>query len=80
MTLTRNVGLESEQLALNRQALVDMLTEELAGFEASYGFPSSELGSRLAAGEIEETVEICDWYIAWESYSAAVDGRPPRLE
>ena len=78
MTIELERGLDPTTLRSNGQVLIASLRPVLARFEAAYGFPSSELDERVAAGQVDDTLEICEWFIAWRSYSAAVDGRPPR--
>jgi hypothetical protein len=40
------------------------LEEEIRGFEARLGMDSGTMKTRLEAGEIEETLDVCKWLMA----------------
>ena len=37
------------------------LESEIAQFERARGFSSAEMQTRLANGQLEETLDVCDW-------------------
>lgn len=37
------------------------LREHIEAFETQYGIRSEELPEKLASGEIQETLAVCDW-------------------
>lgn len=58
-------------LADNQAVLAASLRAEVAVYESRYGVQSGELSQALADGRLEDTPEICDWFIAWEGLRAA---------
>jgi hypothetical protein len=68
-------------LADNQAVLVARLEDEVKAFETRYGIPSGDLAAAIRDGRLEDTMEICDWAIAWEELRAASGGQaePARL-
>lgn len=44
------------------------LLDELENYEARFGVPWSEVESRLSAGTLKETGDVCNWVIAVRAY------------
>jgi hypothetical protein len=40
------------------------LESEIARFERASGFTSAEMRTLLASGQLEETLDVCDWLMA----------------
>ena len=40
------------------------LEAEIAQFERARGFSSAEMRARLASGQLDETLDVCDWLMA----------------
>ena len=64
----------------NQRTLVGRLRAELAVFEARYEIRSDQVTTALAEGSLRDTEDVCNWVIAWETYRAASEAGPARLE
>ena len=40
------------------------LNAQIGRFEQATGFDSAEMQTRLASGQLEETLDVCDWLMA----------------
>jgi len=69
-----------EQLAANRDRLIERMGERLAVFEARYELASVDLREALDSGVIRETAEVTEWLIVWGTYCALLDERSTLAE
>lgn len=61
-------------------ALRARLSAKVAMYEAQYQIPSIELRTAIEGGRLTDTLDVCDWLIAWEALDALGRGGPTRLE
>ena len=43
------------------------LEARVAAFEARFGLPSDRIHEAIESGQLEETVEVCDWIFDYET-------------
>ena len=67
-------------LADNQRGLITRLRAELHTYETRYEIPSAHIRQALVDGRLRDTEDVCNWVIAWESYRAAAQAGPARLE
>ena len=53
---------DAEQGERNLAALI----ERIAGYEARFGIPSSEVHQAIDRGELRETLDVCHWLIDYD--------------
>ncbi len=76
----QNTWPTDEVLKANRYRLMGELEKRLRQYEARYELKSEQLDGELQAGRIRDTAEICEWVIAYHTYSILQYGRQARLE
>jgi len=69
-----------EELEQNRAHLLRELEQKLRRYEVRYELSSDRLEAELEAGRLRETAEICDWFIALQSYRSLKNDRQAQLE
>lgn len=61
-------------LEANAEMLLAESRNELARLEQEYGFATSEVRSRIAAGRLEQTAEVCHWLLVDEVVQSVTVG------